>query len=123
MILQRMYRVTTFVPPEHVDPLLEGVEREVPLRYGLYDRATWWSAVGVEQFRPLPGANPTFGKVGQTERVSTVRIEFVIPRDSELLNRFLTRGLIPHHSWQEPAIFVDESQITVSHLPGDATIR
>jgi hypothetical protein len=123
MILQRMYRVTTFVPPEHVDALLEGVEREVALRYGLYDRAAWWSAAGVEQFRPLPGANPTFGNVGQTERVPTVRIEFVIPRDSEQLNRFLTRGLIPNHPWQEPAIFIDESQITVSHLPGDATTR
>jgi hypothetical protein len=119
MILQRMYRITTFVPPEHVDALIEGIEREVPLRYGLYDRAAWWSAVGVEQFRPLPGANPTFGEVGRTERVPTVRIEFVIPRDSELLNRFLIKGLIPHHPWEEPAIFIDESQATVSLLGDD----
>jgi len=118
MVLQRIYRVTTFVPPESVDTLLEGVEREVPLRYGLYDRAAWWSAVGVEQFRPLPGARPTFGEVGRTERVPTVRIEFVIPRDPELLTRVLSLGLIPNHPWQEPAIFVDETEVTLSHSAG-----
>jgi hypothetical protein len=118
MVLQQVYRVTIFVPPEHVDALPEGVEREVPLKYGLYDRAAWWSAVGVEQFRPLPGANPTFGEVGRTERVPTVRIEFAIPRDPVLLTRLLTRGLIPNHPRQEPAIFIDESQVAASH-PGE----
>jgi hypothetical protein len=117
MVLQKMYRITTFIPPEHLDELLDGVSREVPLQYGHYDQAAWWSAVGVEQFRPMPGAKPTFGEIGRTERVPTVRIEFAIPRDAELLMRFLTRGLIPHHPWQEPAIFIDESQVTVSHAP------
>lgn len=119
MVLQRVYRVTTFVPPDRVDALLEGVEREVPLKYGLYDRAAWWSAIGVEQFRPLPGAKPTHGDIGRTERVPTVRIEFAIPRDPELLARVLTRGLIPNHPWQEPAIFIDESEVAVSH-PDDS---
>jgi hypothetical protein len=85
-----VYRVTTFVPPDRVDALLDGIVREVPLEYGRYDRSAWWSAVGVEQFRPLPGAQPTFGEVGRTERVPTVRIEFVIPRDRDLLDRCLT---------------------------------
>lgn len=115
MELQQMYRITTFVPPDRVDALLEGIAREVPLQYGQYDCAAWWSAVGVEQFRPLPGAKPTFGEVGRIERVPTVRIEFAIPRDPQLLTRLLTRGLIPNHPWQEPAIFIDESQVTVSH--------
>lgn len=118
MVLQQVYRVTTFVPPDHVDALLEGITREVPLQYGQYDRAAWWSPVGVEQFRPLPGAKPTFGEVGRTERVPTVRIEFAIPRDPELLTRLLARGLIPHHPWQEPAIFIDESQVAISHAHG-----
>ena len=56
MVLNRIYRITTFIPPEHVDALLEG--REVPLQYGKYDQSAWWSAVGVEQFRPMSGATP-----------------------------------------------------------------
>lgn len=115
MVRRKVYRVTTFVPPDRVDALLDGIVREVPLEYGRYDRSAWWSAVGTEQFRPLPGAQPTVGEVGRVERVPTVRIEFVIPRDPELLDRCLTRGVIPNHPWQEPAIFIDESEVTVAH--------
>lgn len=108
MHLLPVYRVTTFVPPEHLEALMEGIVREAPLTYGRYDHSAWWSSVGVEQYRPLPGANPTLGEVGRTQRVPTIRLEFAIPRDPELLERLLTRGLIPNHPWQEPAIFVDE---------------
>ena len=116
MLVHRMYRVTIFVPPDYVDALLDGVVREVPLTYGQYDRSAWWSAPGVEQFRPLPGSTPTVGKPGQVERVPTVRLEFAIPRDPALLERVLSRGVIPNHPWQEPAIFVDDSLATASHL-------
>jgi hypothetical protein len=109
-----VYRVTTFVPPEHVDHVLEAVAQVAPLSYGRYDRSAWWSAVGTEQFRPLPGAKPTFGEVGTIERVPTVRVEFAIPRDADLLAQVLDRGLIPNHPWQEPAIFVDEALMTIS---------
>jgi kynurenine formamidase len=116
MPLQRMYRITTFVPPGHVDSLLEGVLREAPLTYGPYDRCAWWSAAGVEQFRPLPGSTPTVGTPGQVERVPAIRLEFAIPRDPALLEQVLTRGVIACHPWQEPAIFVDDSLATASHL-------
>ena len=111
---QKVYRITTFVPPEHLDALLEGIESQVPLRYGRYDRSAWWSAVGVEQFRPLPGAQPTFGVIGKVERVPTVRVEFAIPRDRALLHRLIAEGLRPHHPWQEPAVFIDESEVSAS---------
>jgi hypothetical protein len=52
MIFRKVYRVTTFVPPDRVDGPLDGIVREVPLEYGRYDCSAWWSAVGVEQFRP-----------------------------------------------------------------------
>ncbi len=41
-----------------------------------------------------------------------------IPRDPELLARLLTQGLIPNHPWQEPAIFIDESEVSISHPRG-----
>jgi hypothetical protein len=115
MRIRRLYRITTFVPPEHVDSLLDGVMREVPLTYGRYDRSAWWSAIGVEQFRPLPGSKPTVGRAGEVERVPTVRLEFAIPHDPVLLERVLSRGVIPNHPWEEPAIFVDESLATARH--------
>jgi hypothetical protein len=114
MNLRKIYRVTTFVPPEHLEALLAGIGSEVPLRYGQYDQSAWWSAVGVEQFRPLPGAKPTSGKVGTVERVPTVRVEFAIARDPIRLAQLIAKGLRPNHPWQEPAVFIDETEIEVS---------
>lgn len=122
MVLKPVYRVTTFVPPDHVEGLLEGVVRVVPLEHGRYDRIAWWSTPGTEQFRPLPGAHPRAGSEGQVERVASVRVEFAVPRDSALLERFLTLGLIANHPWEEPAVFVDESMVTLSQaLRGQET--
>ncbi|PZF81581.1 hypothetical protein C1I92_20550 [Jiangella anatolica] len=114
--MREAYRITTFVPPESLDALLEGIEAEVELRFGPYDRSAWWSAPGVEQFRPLPGASPSVGEVGRTERVPTIRLEFVIPRDPGLLERVVDRGLIANHPWQEPAVIVDESIVSATQL-------
>ena len=114
VLLQETYRITNFVPPEHVDAVMEAVIAEAPLSYGPYDKSAWWSGIGVEQFEPRPGANPTIGEIGKTERVPTVRLEFVIPRNAELLDRVLN-ALLKAHPWQEPATFIDTTMITVSH--------
>jgi hypothetical protein len=116
MKLREVYRITIFVPPDHIDGLLAAVERVVPLRFGDYDSSAWWSAIGTEQFRPLSGAKPTVGKVGEVERVPTIRLEFAIPRDAALLQRVLNEGIKPNHPWQEPAVFVDEGYATATRL-------
>jgi len=115
MVIAPVYRITTFVPPDRLEALLAGIGKVVPLRYGHYDLAAWWSAEGVEQYRPLPGSNPTSGVAGQVSRVASIRLEFVIPRDPVLLNSVVASGLVPNHPWEEPAIFVDESSIILSH--------
>ncbi len=104
--------MTTYVPPESLEAVLDSIEREAePLRFGNYEQWAWWSSPGIEQFRPLEGAEPTVGKVGQTERVPSVRLEFVLPRDPILLERVVSRGLIPSHPWETPVVLVDETSI------------
>jgi hypothetical protein len=114
MVFKPVYRITTFVPPEKLEALLDGITRVVPLEWGKYDRVAWVSGEVMEQFRPLPGSNPGAGKVGEMERVPSVRLEFVIPRDQALLERLLTEGLIPSHPWEEPAVFIDETLVTLT---------
>lgn len=109
MRLQPVYRVTVFVPPQHLRALQDGICAVDPLQAGDYDRAMWVSAPGEEQFRPLPGAHPAAGVVGALERVPSVRLEFAIPRDAALLERIVAQGIRPHHPWEAPAIFVDEA--------------
>lgn len=117
MQLRDAYRITTFVPPEQLDAVLQAVLAQAPLTYGPYDKSAWWSAVGTEQFEPRAGANPTVGEIGKTERVPTIRLEFVIPREAELLNR-VVEELLKAHPWQEPAVFIDATTITNS-APGN----
>lgn len=117
MLFKPVYRITTFVPPDKLEALLEGITRVVPLGWGKYDQVSWVSGEVTERFRPLAGSNPTAGTVGELEKVPSVRLEFVIPRDEALLEKMLTEGLIPSHPWEEPAVFIDESRVTLTKTP------
>lgn len=111
---KEVYRVTTFVPHASLENVLGGIQKVTSLRHGNYDHVAWWIRDAVEQYRPLPGSNPTSGKEGVISRGESVRLEIEIPRDQALLAQVLCEGLIPSHPWEEPAIFVDESITTVS---------
>jgi hypothetical protein len=54
----------------------------------------------------------------------TVRVEFAIPHDRDLLGPVLTHGVIANQPWEEPAIFVDEALVTASRMiTGWAVLR
>lgn len=109
MRLVPVYRVTVFVPPAHLEALQRGICAVDSLQQGNYEHGMWISAPGVEQFRPLARAQPSQGRIGELERVETVRLELCIPRDPERLQRLIEQGVHPHHPWRTPAIFIDES--------------
>ena len=106
-----VYRITVFVPADHVQRVIDGVCAIDELRIGEYAQVVWTSAPGSEQFRPLPGAIPAQGAIGELERNASVRVEFCIPRDAARLQQVIEDGIRPHHPWEVPAIFVDESQL------------
>jgi hypothetical protein len=109
MKLKPIYRVTTFVPPEHLDDLLAGILKVVPLHFGLYDQVAWWSSPGIEQFKPRPGSKPTLGSADVLEKTSSVALIFTLPREQALLEKVLCDGLIPNHPWEEPVVYIDEA--------------
>ena len=110
MRLQPVYRVSVWVPPEHAQRVLDGIVAVDDLRIGAYDQVAWIAASGMEQFRPLAGATPAQGSIGELERGDSVCVQVCIPRDAERLRRLVDEGIRPHHPWQVPAIFVDETQ-------------
>lgn len=109
MELIPIYRVTVFVPPEHLDALKAAICDVDPLDMGSYEHVMWSSSGGKEQFRPIDGANPTAGVIGETINLDTVRLEFCIPRDAKRLQHLLENAVFPHHPWEVPAVFIDES--------------
>jgi hypothetical protein len=109
MNFRPIYRITTFVPPDHLERLLNGITTAYPLQHGNYDKVFWWSGPGTEQFRPLSGANPSYGELDSTSRSASIQVVFSIPRDAQILEHVLQNGLIPNHPWEVPAIYIDES--------------
>ncbi len=111
MLLTPVYRVSVWVPAAHVQQVLDGILSVDDLRMGDYDRVAWIAATGQEQFRPLAGATPAQGSIGELERGDSVCLQVCIPRDAERLRRLVNQGIRPHHPWQVPAIFIDETSL------------
>jgi hypothetical protein len=107
MELLPVYRICVFVPPVHVQRVIDGVCAVDDLRIGDYAHVAWTSAAGTEQFLPLDGALPTLGAAGELVRADSVRLEFCVARDEAHLRRVIDEGIRPHHPWEVPAIFVD----------------
>lgn len=71
---------------------------------GDYDSCTFTTA-GEGRFRPLQGANPAIGKVGDVETVAEVRIESVTPRHRRAA---VLKAMLQAHPYEEPAYDVVE---------------
>lgn len=66
---------------------------------GNYDRAAFW-ATGTGTFRPLAGANPTIGTVGDVAEVPEAQVHMIAPRG---LRSRVVSALRAAHPYEEPA--------------------
>ncbi|MCL1800499.1 MAG: YqfO family protein [Promicromonosporaceae bacterium] len=97
-------KIVTFVPDDAVDAVIDALSAAGAGRIGNYERCAWTSA-GVGTFRPLPGANPTIGRVYEIEQVPEVRVEMVLPRQ---LRAAVISALRSAHPYEEPAFDIVE---------------
>lgn len=97
-------KIVTFVPHGAADAVRDALTGAGAGRTGDYDSCTY-STAGQGRFRPLPGANPTIGTVGEVETVEEVRIEAVLPRGRR---GPVVAALLAAHPYEEPAFDVVE---------------
>ncbi len=95
----RLDKIVTFVPEAAADRVRDALASAGAGRLGDYDSCTF-SATGEGRFRPLDGASPAIGRVGDVEVVSEVRIEAVLPRQRR---RDVVAALRAAHPYEEPA--------------------
>jgi dinuclear metal center YbgI/SA1388 family protein len=97
---QDLDKIVTFVP---VGPSITAVHEALSAagagQIGDYSHCSFASA-GTGQFKPLTGANPTIGEVGQLERVAETRLEMVLPRHRRAA---VVAALRSAHPYEEPA--------------------
>lgn len=110
--LKKMYRITLFVPPSHLEKVVDSITNTDSLRYGNYDSVVWWSSEGIEQFRPLEEALPTEGNKNTKEKLPSVMVQFSLPHDEKILEKMIKEGILPVHPWEEPVIIIQEVMTT-----------
>src|SRR5437899_3242016 len=79
MPAEPMDKVVVFVPVAETQAMLDALAKAGAGRIGEYERAAW-SGTGEGTFRPLDGATPAIGTVGDVEVVPESRIEMILPR-------------------------------------------
>jgi putative NIF3 family GTP cyclohydrolase 1 type 2 len=104
-------KLVTFVPHEQAELVRAAVTAAGAGRIGDYDSCTF-TTTGEGRFRPLDGASPTLGRVGEVEVVAEARVEAVYPRH---LRREVVQALKAAHPYEEVAYDVLE----LADVPGE----
>jgi dinuclear metal center YbgI/SA1388 family protein len=95
-------KVVVFAPVASADVVRAALHEAGAGTIGDYDSASY-SMAGEGRFRPLDGATPAIGSVGELEVVEEVRIEVVAPRGRRTA---VVRALLAAHPYEEPAFDV-----------------
>jgi len=111
---ERWDKLTTYVPAADAQRLREALAAAGAGRLGDYDSASF-SSTGEGRFRPLEGAQPHIGTIGETETVEEVRIEVVVPRARR---GTVIAALRAAHPYEEPAYDVVELAPTAPATTG-----
>ena len=95
-------KLVVFVPPSALDAVRTALFAAGAGRIGDYEHCSWFTE-GTGTFRPLAGASPTVGRIGEEEQVAELRLETVFPeeRHDDVLS-----ALRAAHPYEEPAFDV-----------------
>src|SRR3954468_24936152 len=110
-------KLVVFVPEPDAERVRQAVTQAGAGHIGAYDSCTF-STLGEGRFRPLEGANPAIGQVGEVELVAEVRGESVYPRP---LRRLLVEAMCGAHPYEAPAFDLIELADPVAPVTGAAT--
>ncbi|MEZ0580414.1 Nif3-like dinuclear metal center hexameric protein [Nocardioides sp. MH1] len=97
-------KLTVYVPSDAAAPVRAALAEAGAGEIGDYDFASF-SSTGEGRFRPLAGASPMIGTVGEIETVAEVRIEVVLARHHR---RSVVQAMLSAHPYEEPAYDVVE---------------
>jgi dinuclear metal center YbgI/SA1388 family protein len=91
-----------FVPNDDTDAVAAAMHEAGAGAIGAYDRAMF-QVPGTGSFRPLDGANPAIGRVGEVERVDETRVEMVA---DPAVRESVRAAVLDAHPYEEVAYSV-----------------
>lgn len=96
-----MIHFAFYVPVADAENVKEALFNAGAGKIGNYDRCSFETR-GFGQFRPLGGANPKIGQIGDLERVEEIKVEMVI--DDEIYPK-IVQALLDSHPYETPAYY------------------
>lgn len=97
-----MLKLTFYVPLESAEKVKNALFTAGAGKVGNYDQCAF-EIRGIGQFRPLKGANPAIGTIGNVEKIDELRVEMVL--DDIILND-VVKALKENHPYETPAFDV-----------------
>jgi dinuclear metal center YbgI/SA1388 family protein len=97
-------KLVVYVPAADAERVRVAIAGAGAGRIGDYDSCSWTS-VGEGRFRPLEGAHPVIGRVGDLEVVDEAKVEAVLHRSRRTE---VVRALLAAHPYEEVAYDVHE---------------
>ena len=95
----KLFKLATFVPGEAVDAVRDAMSEAGAGAIGNYSHCSFQSP-GTGTFKPLPGAEPYVGKVGELKKEPEFRLEVLVPEDH--LHDVIS-AMIAAHPYEEVA--------------------
>ncbi len=99
---KKHFKVTTFVPQEHLDKVAQAAFQAGAGIIGNYSECSFYTE-GIGTFTPQKGASPFVGKMGNYEKVQELRLEVRV--EETLLSRVLS-AIFAVHPYEEPVVDV-----------------
>lgn len=96
---QILSKLAVFVPADNLPAVLTAIWQAGAGRIATYDHCSF-RVGGTGTFRPLDGANPVVGSVGQDETVPEQRLEVLLPT---YLERAVVAAMTAAHDYEVPA--------------------
>lgn len=97
-----LLKITTFIPVEHKDVVLEALHQAGAGNLGKYRNCSF-QVEGIGTFLPTENAKPAIGEKNQQERVNEVRVEMIFP---SYLKTQIVNTLKSVHPYEEVAFYL-----------------
>ena len=94
-----MLKLINYVPESHLESTKQAIFSAGAGGIGNYEHCAW-QVKGIGQFKPVKGADPYIGELGELEQVDEWRVETIVIEENA---KTVAKALKASHPYEEPA--------------------
>ncbi|WP_218660707.1 NGG1p interacting factor NIF3 [Acinetobacter pittii] len=94
-----MLKLIYYVPDSHLEATKQAIFSAGAGGIGNYEHCAW-QVKGIGQFKPIKGADPYIGELGELEQVDEWRVETIVIEENA---QAVAKALKASHPYEEPA--------------------